>query len=86
MPQYAARVLRRAHERSPDDWKTAVNLSIALSESGEGAAAEALLRPLAARYPDQPEVLQNLAAVLQRRGQRDEAEALMRRVRALQDR
>jgi tetratricopeptide (TPR) repeat protein len=86
MPQYAARVLRRAHERAPEDWKTSVNLGVALSESGELVAAETLLRPLATRYPDQPEVLQNLAAVLQRRGQRDEAEALMRRVRALQNR
>ena len=86
MPQYAVRVLQRAHERAPEEWRTTVNLAVALSESGDTAAAEALLRPLATAQPDQPEVLQNLAAVLQRRGQRDEAEAVMRRLRALGDR
>lgn len=85
LPQYAAEVLQRAHARAPDDWRTTVNLAVALSESGDPAGAEALLRPLATQLPEQPEVLQNLAAVLQRRGQRSEADALMKRVRALRE-
>ena len=78
-------MLQRAHERNPKEWRTTVNLAVALSESGDLQGAEALLRPLAAEYPEQPEVLQNLAAVLQRRGQRSEADALMRRVQALRE-
>jgi tetratricopeptide (TPR) repeat protein len=86
MPQYAAPVLERAHARRPGAWKTAVNYAIALSETGELARAESLLRPLLATHPDEPYVLQNLAAVLQRRGRRTEAEKLLRRLEQVRPR
>jgi tetratricopeptide (TPR) repeat protein len=86
MPVYAARVLGRAHERRPDDWRTTVNLAIALAQSDDLQRSEELLRELAKRHPDEPYVLQNLAAVLQRRGQRNEAAELLRRAEALRRR
>jgi tetratricopeptide (TPR) repeat protein len=85
MPADAARVLRRAHERRPDDWKTAMNLGVALSQSGDLAGAENVLRPLAQAHPNEPAVLQNLAAVLQKRGHA-EADRLLARAKRCADR
>jgi tetratricopeptide (TPR) repeat protein len=82
-PRDAVPVLQRAHERQPDDWRTAMNYGVALSRSGALRESEAVLRPLAARRPDDADVLHNLAAVLQRLGQRAEAERLLRRAAAL---
>ena len=82
-PADAARVLKRAHERRPDDWQTAMNLGVALSQSGDLTGAEGVLRPLAAAHPNEPAVLQNLAAVLQKRGRRAEADRLLARAEAL---
>jgi Flp pilus assembly protein TadD len=72
-------VLRAALEKRPGDWRTAVNLGIALARTDRLAEAEALLRPFAERYPNEPIILQNRAAVLQRAGKRAEAVMLMQR-------
>jgi predicted Zn-dependent protease len=85
-PRDAARVLRRSHARQPNEWRTAMNLGVALSQSGELAAAESILRDLAVSQPSNPDVLQNLAAVLQRRGKNAEKDRLLdeaARIRAL---
>jgi Flp pilus assembly protein TadD len=85
-PREAADVLRRSHERQPQDWRTAMNLGVALSLSGDLVAAESLLRELAASTPSNPDVLQNLAAVLQRRGRRAEADRILEDVARLRAR
>lgn len=82
-PQRAVPVLRRAHERRPDDWRITMNLGVALSQSGDHAGAEFVLRPIAEKHPREPDVLQNLAAALQRLGKRAEADVLLRRAREL---
>jgi Flp pilus assembly protein TadD len=74
----AAAAFQRAHDRQPDDWRTSMNLGVALSKSGQLEAAEAVLRALATARPRDPDVLQNLAAVLQKRGRRSEADRLVR--------
>ena len=78
-PGDAVPVLQAALEKHPDDWRTAVNLGIALARTDRLAEAEALLRPFANRYPNEPIILQNLAAVLQRLGKRAEALGLLER-------
>ena len=80
----AATVLRRAHAKRPQDWRIAVDLGVALSQSGDPAGAELVLRPVAEARPNDPVVLQNLAAVLQRLGKRREADQLLQRVQQLQ--
>ena len=69
---------------SARDWRVAVNLGVALSESGDLSGAESVLRPLVEARPNDPIVLQNLAAVLQRQGKRREADQLLQRVQRLQ--
>ena len=82
-PSEAALVLRRAHERQPQDWRTAMNFAVSLSRSGGLVEAESILRALAVGRPRDADVLQNLAAVLQRRGRRAEADRLLRQAQAL---
>ena len=77
-PRDAARVLRRAHERQPQDWRTAMNFGVALSRSGDLEEAESVLRAVVEQRPQDPDALQNLAAVLQRRGRHTDALRLKR--------
>lgn len=76
----AAGALQRAHDLDPGDWTTAMSWGIALSESGDLANAERILRGLVDQRPTDPAALQNLAAVLQRRGRRAEAQRLLDRI------